>query len=123
VLRFSKLLLVAALAISIGLHWALLQSVAWVSMVVSYAQSAPLGEALSKTFDGQHPCKICKVVKEGKKSEKQQQFQKSAAKIDFFLAQSLVKIFPPVVAPSRAPMCVEMSALISSPPVPPPRTA
>lgn len=117
------MLLVAALAISIGLHWVLLQSVAWVGMVVSYAQSAPLGEALSKTFDGQHPCKICKVVKEGKKSEKQQEFQKSAAKIDFFLARSLVKIFPPVVAPSRAPMCVEMSALIFSPPVPPPRTA
>ena len=31
--------------------------------------------ALSKTFDGKHPCKLCKLVKEGKKSESKSEAQ------------------------------------------------
>lgn len=122
-LRFSKLLLVGALAISIGLHWALLQSVAWVGMVVSYSQSAPLGEALAKTFDGQHPCKLCKAVTAGKQSEKSQEFQKSSAKVDFFLDRNPVKIFPPVLEAQREWSAAPMTVPGLSPPTPPPRAA
>ena len=54
--RFPRFLIVLALAGSIGLHWAFLQSVAWDGMVISYSEDAPLSEALAKTFDGRHPC-------------------------------------------------------------------
>ena len=70
VTRLTRLLVVLTLTLSLGAHWVLLQSVAWMGMVVHYSQNATVTEALSKTFDGQHPCKLCKFVKEGKQSEK-----------------------------------------------------
>ena len=76
VYRSSKTLLGLTLAVVLGAHWLLLQSVAWVGMVVSYSQSAPLTEAISMTFDGEHPCKLCIAVKEGKKAEKKQSLVK-----------------------------------------------
>jgi hypothetical protein len=121
VLRFSKLLLVAALAISIGLHWALLQSVAWVGMVVNYAQSAPLGQALAKTFDGQHPCKLCKVVKNGQSTEKKQEAQKMEIKFEVFLSINCFTLYPPSLATPLAALAGKLSARFESPPLPPPR--
>jgi hypothetical protein len=58
--RLPKLAVVAALACSMGLHWGFFQSVAWVGMVIHYSHDAPLTEALMKTFDGHHPCALCK---------------------------------------------------------------
>ncbi len=69
-LRLSKAALVLALACSIGLHWAFLQSVAWVGMVVSYSEQGTFTEALSKTFDGRHPCPLCKEIAKSRKAEK-----------------------------------------------------
>ncbi len=54
------LLLVAAL--SMGLHYAVVQMVGWVNMTVEYSRAAPLSEALAMTFDGKHPCELCKLV-------------------------------------------------------------
>jgi hypothetical protein len=45
-----------------GLHYALVQMVGWVNMTVEYSQTAPLSEALAMTFDGKHPCELCKLV-------------------------------------------------------------
>src|SRR6185295_12505017 len=93
--RLGKWLVVAALTCAIGGHWTLLQSVAWVTMAVNYSQTAPLNEALAKTFDGKHPCPICKLVTEGKKSERQQVLEKIVTKIDFFLTAPAVVLYPP----------------------------
>ena len=54
------------LALALGLHWSLLQTVAWVGMAVQFSKSDTLTTAISKTFDGQHPCSLCKVVKSGR---------------------------------------------------------
>ena len=70
--RSGKILVALALAFSLGAHWSLLQVVAWVNMTVYYAQDASIGEALEKTFDGKHACKLCKLVDEGKQQEQQQ---------------------------------------------------
>ncbi len=40
--RTSKMIAVLVLVLSLGLHWAFLQSVGWVSMIVRYAQDYPL---------------------------------------------------------------------------------
>ncbi len=44
-------------------------------MIVSYSRDASLSEAVSKTFDGQHPCGLCKVIQKGKAEQKQQEKQ------------------------------------------------
>lgn len=61
------------LVLTLGLHWALLQSVAWTGMIISYSQDNSLREAVSMTFDGQHPCRLCKAIQQGRTEEQQQE--------------------------------------------------
>lgn len=65
----AKWLLVAALMVSIGLHWAVLQSAAWVGMAVSYSMEKGMVTGITETFDGEHPCPLCKMVDAGLKSD------------------------------------------------------
>ena len=84
-IRFATVLV---LVLSLGLHWALLQSIAWVGMIASYSRVASLAEALSKTFDGKHPCCLCKLIQKGRAEEKQQEQKqkvKPGSKIDLGL--------------------------------------
>jgi hypothetical protein len=119
--QFSRYLVVTVLTLSLGLHWALLQSVAWVGMVWQYSQTATLGEAISKTFDGQHPCQLCKLVTEGKKSEKKQEAQQPLVKLDFFLVTSPVNLYPPGFQYRAQPPAELAAARSEIPPTPPPR--
>jgi hypothetical protein len=67
----AKLLVVSALMIQIGAPWMLVQGVAWVNMAVTYSlDEGSVGRGLVKTFDGEHPCQLCKAVAKGKQSEK-----------------------------------------------------
>jgi len=59
-------------------------------MLVSYSQQDGLSAAIEKTFDGKHPCKICKVVKKGSADEHEKQVVKSATKIDWILSDKSV---------------------------------
>ena len=84
-IRFAT---VMVLVLSLGLHWAFLQSVAWVGMIVGYSHNASVAEAVSKTFDGKHPCCLCKMIQQGRADEKQQeqkQTVKPGSKIDLGL--------------------------------------
>jgi hypothetical protein len=62
---FCRACILLTLVLSLGLHWTVLQSAAWVSMVVSFSQEGTMLDALEKTFDGEHPCPLCKVVERG----------------------------------------------------------
>jgi hypothetical protein len=120
--RLSRFLIVLALAGSIGLHWAFLQSVAWVGMVITYSGDAPLTEALAKTFDGQHPCSLCKEIALNKDAEKKPEYRPEWKKFEFS--------YSPAAFVFRAPShfweagCPDPTAerLNSAPPAPPPRT-
>jgi hypothetical protein len=59
--------------LSLGLHWAVLQTIAWTGIIVSYSRDASFSEAASKTLDGEHPCPMCKVIKKARTAEKQQE--------------------------------------------------
>ena len=72
-IRCAHWLLILALLISVGGHWAVLQTAAWAGMFVSYSQQGSFVEALSKTLDGEHPCALCKVVKRGHEEQKKQE--------------------------------------------------
>jgi len=73
----AKTVTVSVLVLSLGLHWALLQTVAWTGMLISYSRDASFKEAVGKTFDGKHPCPLCKAIKKGRAEEKQQEKQQS----------------------------------------------
>ena len=121
--RLAKLLMALGLAASIGLHWAFFQSVAWVGMVISYSQRAPLKEALVKTFDGQHPCLLCKQIAQERKGQHKSDRQFEPKKLEFVSFGQLLTLVPPPrfylfrAADAWAPQ------LLYSPPVPPPRKA
>jgi hypothetical protein len=121
--RLPRLLIAIALAGSIGLHWAVFQSVAWFGMVISYSQRGPLTEALSQTFDGKHPCSLCNKIAEAKKGQPKSERQFEGKKLE---CVDLRRPNPNLPAPSFA--CqhstdTEAPLLSVRPPVPPPRTA
>ena len=119
--RLSKWLVVLMLTLSLGFHWAFLQSIAWVGMVVTYSQDGTLGEALSKTFDGKHPCKLCKAVQEGQKSEKKETALKLDIKKEFWSEAEITLPCPPTdfsLLPSFSHSALSRT---ETPPVPPPR--
>ena len=96
-LRLGKVLVVFALVSTLSAHWALLQTVAWTTMLAGNLQSGSLHDAVTKTFDGQHPCCLCKAIAAAKKTEQKNQAVSQDLKLDFLLAQeSLV-----LIAPSR----------------------
>lgn len=82
--RFKKLAVAGILIFSIGLHWPILQSVAWLNMIVSFSQEDGLEQAFVKTFNGKNPCKVCHLVAAGKKAEKKDAKDLSIKKIDLF---------------------------------------
>ena len=119
--RLGKILLVLALAVTLGAHWALLQTVAWTTMLASNLQAHSISEAVSDTFDGKHPCPLCRAIAAAKKSEKKSEAVPATAKMEF----------PPVATkftfislePISAFSLAELSAASSfqKPPLPPPR--
>jgi hypothetical protein len=118
--KASKWLVVVMLCVTLGFHWSLLQSAAWVGMMVDYSCQGSIKDAVTKTFDGQHPCPLCKLVREGKKSEKTPQAQQIVKKIDLFAGKTAAFYFPPQTAP--APPFSLVTVTRTEPPLlPPPR--
>ncbi len=68
--KVMSILMALAICSASGAHWMLLQSVAWVGMVATFAQDRPLTQAVSDALDGQHPCDMCKVIASGQQQEK-----------------------------------------------------
>jgi len=118
----ARWIVVIALIFTVGAHWAFIQSVAWLGMTVSYAQKAPLVEALAKTFDGQHPCEICKFVQEGqKKTEHENPFQKLDTRLDLVFQGQQTLLYSPSLAPLEFFGIALWTSRNDSPPLPPPR--
>ena len=113
-----------ALVLSLGLHWTVLQSAAWVGMVVAYSKDASIGEALEKTFDGAHPCSLCKMVEAGAKDDdgtgKEAQSAK-IKKIDLMLATVEALVVPAPDGREYLPLMQRPVLRENCPPVPPPR--
>jgi len=122
--KIAHLSVVLALALSLGLQWVVLQSVAWVGMAVSYSRDSGIREALRKTFDGEHPCTVCLVVREGtaKEDAKDTAAPVEAKRIDLgVLCEAVIPLNPPSV-PRTGPGPNLLSDLRAhSPPFPPPK--
>jgi hypothetical protein len=81
--RFGKIFVVVALTAMLGAHWVLLQSVAWTAMLAGNLQSSSFHEAVTKTFDGRHPCCLCKAIAAAKKSEQKTGLSLQPQKLEF----------------------------------------
>ena len=121
--RLGKCSVVLALVALIGGHWAVLQTAAWVGMAVNFSRTETVSVALEKTFDGKHPCPLCKIVKTGKASEKKQDLLKLEAKFEFLTAAGSCELFPPRPIRHFTPQAERASALVYAPLLPPPRAA
>src|SRR2546423_7998285 len=69
-IRMARMLALVAMLNFAGAHWIVLQSIAWSGMLVTEAQHSRLAEAVQKTFDGAHPCQLCKGISRAQQNEK-----------------------------------------------------
>jgi len=111
------------LACSVGLHWAFLQSVAWTTMLVDNLSTTSLSVALERTFDGKHPCPLCKAIAKGRKSEKKSDRLLSLKKFEALNQAPAMHVSPPASFPRIATQDAFLTAIAHAPPKPPPRAA
>ncbi len=122
----GKMLLVATLIVSMGGHLALVQTVAWGTMLVNFSsKEASFSEAVGKTFDGAHPCELCKVVKKSKESEEKKPLLKAEMKMEIALPAPVKVPFPKsteliILASAFTPEFTEVYLAV---PMQPPRAA
>jgi hypothetical protein len=98
-------------------------------MLVNYSSADGLMEGARKTFDGQHPCAMCKAIAAGKQEEQKQPQQRPTRAGDL----SLKDLLPPAKGQSFAPTLYEIDQPLAAmdfargnsrpdePSVPPPR--
>lgn len=114
-----------ALALICGakLHLPALQVVAWTGMVVKYSQDNDLAEALAMTFDGDHPCPLCKVIRKAQTGDQQEMKAPSLPDHSpWALTSSQPWIHTLCAWSMSAPRADADYVSAQRPPVPPPRT-
>lgn len=127
--RIGKIFVVTAVIFSIGLHWNFLQVVAWGSMLVRYAQDASLSEAVEKTFDGEHPCCMCKAIAQARAEsagDGQAKIVPAGKPADFKCAPERVALLHPLsftLVSASIARAVGPPGLHTPPPTPPPIAA
>lgn len=116
---------VLVLVLTLGLHWALLQSVAWTGMIIVYSQENSLRAAISMTFDGEHPCSMCNAIEQGRSEERRQNQQQpdTRLKLEFPLPTECVALIAPEFAEVLPILNRLTDSFLLEPPTPPPRPA
>lgn len=114
---------VLALMVSIATPWTLLQSAAWLGMLVRYSQEVTLSKAVELTFDGKHPCRICHFVREGKSQERHEPKKQtqSEAKLQLSMPPEVAVFFHPPPLESSVESERFPGIRPARPPTPPPR--
>ena len=127
--RLTTLMMALALFLIAGGHWAMLQGVAWATMVHDFSRNGSLTQAVEKTFDGKHPCAMCKKIAKVKNSEASGEKAPVTLKIDkkaeVFVKAPGSELPTPVSRPfayGPAPF-VSIPELCFAPPVPVPISA
>lgn len=121
--RIAVLFLCLSLFSSIGGHWVVLQSVAWAQMLGTFARTESIQTAAVKTFDGKHPCEICKKIVRAKAKEKTNVIvlKSQQVKVHFTEVSVLHRPFAVNGAPITSFLGLGFGILAVSPPTPPPQ--
>jgi hypothetical protein len=75
--------MILAVLSATGTHWLALQSVAWTAMLAENLHSTSWQQAVERTFDGKHPCCLCRQIAAAKQSEKKSDVQMEIKKLDY----------------------------------------
>ena len=121
-MRIGRGLALIALLNFAGAHWIVLQSIAWSSMLAKHAQHSRLAEAVQKTFDGAHPCNLCKGMSRAQGTEKKE----ASVPVEISKIPVLHEIAPKFISISRISIAVvsagqSLLARCDEPESPPPR--
>ena len=119
--RGGKILVIVALVLTTGLHWAALQTVAWSAMLASHLRSQSMTESMVQTFDGLHPCCLCKAIAAAKQAEKKDAATAPVLKFEFPIYGETVIPTPPARFAQMQSGNSFAAFLSSKPPLPPPR--
>ena len=92
-------------------------------MLISYSQSGSVATAIANTFDGNHPCPLCKAIAKAEKGSKKQDLQAGSGKIDMEFRRQTALLFPPRQREEWRHFAENAPAFFTEPSVPPPRTA
>jgi hypothetical protein len=120
--KLGHLLLILALLGATGGHWAVLQTIAWADMLATNLQTESVGTAITKTFDGAHPCKMCKQISTGKQEEKKSDLPMQLKKLEFVSARPIGVVFAPQNFCFTPESVFTFDSLPHRPSVPPPRS-
>ena len=120
--RCGKSLVIAALVLMTGAHWAALQTVAWTTMLASNLRTHSLTEAMADTFDGKHPCCLCRAIAAAKKSEPKSAATTPALKFEYPPITFKPALFPPAQFEFLSQPDTFAEPLPHKPPLPPPRS-
>jgi hypothetical protein len=105
-----------------GGHWAILQTGAWLGMIVAYSKQGDVSAAISKTFDGKHPCAVCSAVDDGRKQEeKKTPALQSELKKDFIVRDFLFKVTRDFTWREYGQCNRDLVGIVLEPLIPPPR--
>lgn len=124
--KTGTLLAVVAIFACAGGHWAVLQSIAWATMLRDYSQESSLAIAMEKTFSGEFPCSMCKTIAAAKKTERSKPLTvESTKKLETapLFASTFVIIPPEPDFELSASDSLVPSFLAFDPPTPVPRAA
>jgi len=92
-------------------------------MVVNFSQKGDLSAAITKTFDGQHLCPLCKQIKAAKANEKKQEMRVVAEKLNLFHQPSIITLARPREFRVQSIGNCLVVKRANEPPTPPPRAA
>ena len=121
--RLGNVLLIVALLAATGGHWALLQTVAWTNMLADNLQTESLSGALTKTFDGKHPCNMCHEISAAKKSEKKSDLPNLGKKLEFTSERPAFVFSAPNEFYLLTTVTEPVASWSEAPPTPPPLAA
>jgi hypothetical protein len=119
--RGGKWLVVLALVLATGAHWAALQTVAWTTMLAGNLCTESVSKAVANTFDGEHPCPLCKAIAAAKKSGQKSEAVSLALKMEFPPVTERIIFLPPARFETLPVQDTFADSLSLPPPVPPPR--
>jgi len=123
--RFQIAVILFAWLLATGGQWHLVQSFAWGRMIVAYAKTMPLREAVRLTMTPDNMCGVCELV-----SAAQQQHGDTALPVGTSLDAKTPLVFQPsptVILPSPVALAWSLSdretplSERAAPPLPPPR--
>jgi hypothetical protein len=119
--RLGKVFVVFTLVATLSAHWALLQTVAWTTMLASNLQSGSLHEAMAKTFDGEHPCCLCNAIATAKKTDQKNPFAMEKLRLEFPPAEGALMLNVPSRFDLFPPDTFSAKSVLQKPLTPPPR--